>query len=298
MKTTPPAPDRLARGVALGGNVRFALARTTAIARELVRLHDAGPLGALALGRVATGALLLGAHLKHRQQIGVQVNGAGPLGEIYAIADGDGHVRASIDAPRAEPVGETLRLGPALLPGRLTITRRLSEDQPAYRGIVELVTGEIGDDLAHYLLGSEQIPSAVAVAERLGPEGVEAAGGFLVQALPGAAPEALDAIIDRIEALPPLADLIADGSSFAEILGHLFDDATILAETDLAARCPCSREHFARRLVTLGSAELERLTAEQAITEVECHFCRSRHVFDREQMNALLYGARMYEQAN
>lgn len=298
MKTTPPAPDRLARGVALGGNVRFALARTTTIARELVRVHDAGPLGAMALARVATGALLLGAHLKHRQQIGVQVNGAGSLGEVYAIADGDGHVRASIDAPRAEPVGDTLRLGPALFPGRLTVTRRLSEDQPAYRGIVELVTGEIGDDLAQYLLDSEQIPSAVAVAERLGPEGVEAAGGFLVQALPGASPEALDGVIDRIERLPPLADLIAKRLTFESILSRLFDDAEILAETDIAARCPCSREHFARRLVTLGAAELERLTDEQEVTEVECHFCRARHVFDREQMNALVYGARMYEQAN
>lgn len=298
MKTTPPAPDRLARGVALAGTVRFALARTTGVARELRRMHDAGPLGAIALSRIATGALLLGANLKHRQQIGVQINGAGPLGEIYAIADGDGRVRVSIDEPLALSVDGSLNLGPSLLPGRLTVTRRMSDDEPAYRGIVELVTGEIGDDLAHYLLGSEQIASAVAVAERIGPDGIEAAGGFLVQALPNADPKALDAIEARIERLPPLADLIEKRLTFESILSRLFDDAEILAESDLITHCPCTREHFARRLVTLGADELERLTAEQELTDVECHFCRTRYVFDRQQMSALRYGARMYEQAN
>lgn len=291
---TPLPPDVLTRGIALDGQVKFAFARTTHVARELCRLHDAGPLAAKALSRIATGALLLGAGLKDRQQVGLQVNGEGPLGEIYAIADVEGHARATIGDARADG----LALGPALRPGRLTVTRRLSEDEAAYRGVVELQTGEVGDDLAHYLLTSEQIPSAVALAEQLSPEGVEAAGGYLVQALPGADPEAIDALIARIEHLPPLAELIARRLTVSSILGRLFDDAEVLGEITPEAHCPCSREQFARRLVTLGSAELERLTEELEVVEVECHFCRTRHVFDRAQVSALLYGARMYEQAN
>lgn len=291
---TPLPPDVLARGVALDGQVKFAIARSTHVARELCRMHDAGPLAAKALSRIATGAALLGAGLKDRQQVALQVNGDGPLGEIYAIADVEGHVRATIGDAKADGI----ELGPALTPGRLTVTRRLNEDEPAYRGVVELRTGEIGDDLAHYLLTSEQVPSAVALGEQLSPEGVEAAGGFLVQALPGADPEALDALIDRIERLPPLGELIARRLTVPSILSRLFDDAEVLAEITPEAHCPCSREQFARRLVTLGSAELTRLTEELEIVEVECHFCRTRHVFDRAQVNALLYGARMYEQAN
>lgn len=294
---TPLPPDTLTRGVALDGQVKFAIVRSTGLVRELCRIHDAGPLAAMALSRVATGALLLGSGLKHRQQIGLQLNGKGPLGEIYAVADADGHVRATIGDPHAEPDGD-LKLGPALAPGRLTVTKRLSEDEPAYRGVVELQTGEVGDDLAHYMLTSEQVPSAVALAEQLGPEGVEAAGGFLIQALPDADPAALDALIARVGRLPPLAELIARRLTITSILGRLFEDAEVLAEVEIATRCTCTREHFARKLVTLGSDELTRLTEELEVVEAECHFCHTRYVFDRAQVNALLYGARMYEQAN
>lgn len=289
--------DHLLRGIALGGGVKFVVARTTDIARGLRDAHDAGPLGALALSRAATGALLLAAGLKHKQQLGVQLNGAGPLGEIYAVADADGHVRATVADPKAA-VGDSLELADGVGPGRLTITRKLDEDAPAYRGVTEIVDGGVARDLAHYLLNSEQIPSALSLGERLGPEGLVAAGGFLVQALPDADLEQIDKVIARIERLPPIGELLADGLSLEGLLDRLFDDAEVLARTDLKLRCTCSREHYARKLVTLGSAELGRLTEALEETVVECHFCRTRYIFDREQMNALMYGARMYEQAD
>lgn len=289
-------PDALVRGLALDGQVKFVVARTTAIARELQQRHDAGPLGAMALGRAATAALMLAAGLKQRQQLGVQINGDGPLGEIYAIADPDGQVRATVADPKADT--GSLNLADGIGMGRLTIIRRLDDDAPAYRGLVPLVDGGIGADIAEYLLSSEQIPSAVSVGERLGPDGVAAAGGFLVQALPGADAEVLETLVERIGRLPPIGDLLEAGLDLESLLDRLFDDHRILARTELAMVCPCDREHFARKLCTLGSQELARLTAEQPETVVECHFCHERYIFDRDQMNALLYGARMYEQAN
>lgn len=293
---TSASADHLLRGLALDGTVKFVVADTTGINRRLREIHDAGPLGTMALGRAATAALMLAAGLKHKQQLGVQINGEGPLGEIYAIADPDGAVRATVGDPRADTGG--LKLADGIGPGRLTIIRRLEENAPAYRGVVALVDGGIGADVAEYLLSSEQIPSAVSVGERLGPEGVVAAGGFLVQALPDADPEALERLVKRIGRLPPLGDLLAGGLTPEGLLDRLFDGAQVLARTDLSLTCPCTREHFARKLCTLGSAELARMTDELPETVLECHFCRSQYIFDKEQMGALLYGARMYEQAN
>lgn len=294
MKTEPTG--RLVRGLALEGSVKFVVADTTDIVRGLSETHDAGPIGTMALGRISTAALMLAAGLKHQQQLGLQINGDGPLGEIYAIADADGVVRATVSNPQADTGG--LKLAEGIGAGRLAVIRKLDEDAPAYRGIVELVDGGIGADVAEYLLSSEQVPSAVSVGERLEPSGVVAAGGFLVQALPDADPEALERLVKRIGELPPIGDLLAGGLDLDGLLARLFDAPEVLARTDLRLHCPCTREHFARQLCTLGSAELARMTDELPETVVECHFCRSQYTFDREQMSALLYGARMYEQAN
>lgn len=295
-----PDSDYLIRALYADDTIKIAIARTTEIARTLRARHDAGPLGIMALSRGATGAILLASGLKNRQQLGVQVNGDGPIGELYAIADPDGKVRATIGYPRIDmsPVGGRLRLGPAFGAGRLTVVTRLEEDAPAQRGVVELVSGELGDDLAHYLTQSAQIPSAVALGERLDATGIVAAGGFLIQAMPGAEPDELDRVIDRVRTLPPIGELFADGETPETVLERLFDDARILARTALSHVCPCERHLFARRLVALGEKQLRELAGEHEVTKVECHFCREVYTFDREQMSALIYGARLRKPAD
>jgi len=293
---TDSATGVLLRGLALDGAVKFIVADTTGIARGLQSAHDAGPLGAMALGRASTAALMLAAGLKDKQQLGIQINGDGPLGEIYVIADPNGYVRATVHDPKADTGDLDLPSGIGM--GRLTVIRRLDENAPAYRGVVPLTNGGVGADIAEYLLSSEQVASAVSVGERMGPDGVVNAGGFLVQALPDADPAVLQTLIDRIGRLPPIGDLLAGGLDLEGVLDRLFDAPQVLARTDLSLVCPCDREHFARKLCILGSEELASLTAELPEVVVECHFCRTRYIFDREQMNALLYGARMYEQAN
>jgi molecular chaperone Hsp33 len=141
-----------------------------------------------------------------------------------------------------------------------------------------------------YLVSSEQVASAVAVGERIGPEGFEAAGGFLLQALPNVDDGAMVKLQGQIEALPTLGDIVGEGPE--AMLERLFGtDFEVVARYPAAMHCPCQRERFARLLVGLGVDELERLIAEQEVTETRCDFCGTVYTFDSEQMSALRYGA-------
>ncbi|MGC6417070.1 MAG: Hsp33 family molecular chaperone HslO [Bradymonadia bacterium] len=285
------------RALAANKTIRIIAADTTRLVETLRKTHDAGPLATAAIGRVANAALLLSATLKDRQQVGVQINGDGPLGEAYAIADASGRVRATIRDPHAQTDGSNNRVGDGFGNGRLSVTKQLTDESP-YRGIVNLVTGGVAEDLAHYLHTSEQIPSAVALGELLARDGVTHAGGLLVQALPDADDGVVGRLVERVEALPPIAEYLRDGGTPQSLVHDLMDDAEILEVRDILCHCPCTREQFARRLCTIGEAELEKLTEALEETVVECHFCRATYSFDREQIGALLYGARMYDEAD
>ena len=281
--------DEVVRAVALGGALRAVAARTTDVARALRVAHDPGPTGAVLLSRLATATLLLGATTKGRQQVGIQINGDGPVGELYAIADAKGHVRATAGHPRVD-----CELKDAIGMGRFQVVKRLDADAEAYRGVVPIVHGEIGPDLAEYLLSSEQVASAVAVGERITSDGFVAAGGFLLQALPDADDAALEALEARIAALPTLGEIIEEGPD--ALLRRLFgDDLEVLARYPAKMSCPCVRERFARALVSLGVEELEQLIAAQEVTETRCEFCGTVYTFDTEQMSALRYGATLRE---
>ncbi|MBV71357.1 MAG: redox-regulated molecular chaperone Hsp33 [Myxococcales bacterium] len=283
----------------MGSNqtIRLIAAQTGGMVETLRKTHDCGPLGTMAVGRVASAAVLLSATLKGRQQVGFQINGDGPLREAYAIADADGRVRATISVPRAELAGDDIVLGAGFGQGRLSVTRQLTDEAP-YRGIVQLITGEVAEDLAHYLHTSEQIPSAVSLGETLDASGVLAAGGLLVQALPGADNAVLGPLIERIESLPPVSEYFARGGTPSDLVTSLMDDVEILETRPVNFVCPCTREQFARRLCTIGEEELRKLTESLEDTVVECHFCRTEYTFDKEQVGALLYGARMYDKAD
>ncbi len=286
--------DQVVRATALGGAVRVVAVTSTGVARALRLAHDAGPLGAVALSRLATATLLLGATIKGRQQIGIQINGDGPLGELYAIADAKGHVRATVADARVDlPLAGGL--APGIGMGRFAVIKRLDPEDPPYRGVVPIVYGEVGRDLAEYLLSSEQIRSIVAVGERVEPSGFSGAAGYMVQALPGADERALGMVEAQVAGLPPLGDLVADGDEAQDLLGRLFDDLEVLERYPAAMRCNCNRQRYARILVSLGTEELTRLAVDQEVTETRCHFCGAVYTFDREQIGALVYGAGLKE---
>ncbi|MEZ4464731.1 MAG: Hsp33 family molecular chaperone HslO [bacterium] len=249
------------------------------------------------MSRTATAALLLGATLKDRQQLGIQINGDGPLGEIYAVADAHGRVRATLHEPRADvPLKDgAIDLPAGIGAGRLTIIKRLAEHEPAFNGVTALTGSNVAEDLSDYLARSEQIESAVALGEVIGPTGISAAGGLLLQMLPGSELKDTLAMQVRLESLPPLSTFFEQGGTAADLARLLGDDVEILGEHPVAFVCNCERERYARTLVAMGPEELTALRAEQEITECVCHFCGTRYAFDQEQMGALIYGAKMLQ---
>src|SRR3970040_774499 len=239
--------DHFIRAIAGGGTVLGFAAVTTETVEEARRRHQAAPTAAAALGRTLAATVMLGAGLKDGQRLTVRVVGGGPVGR-----------------------------------GTLHVTKDVGLRYP-YHGSVPLVTGEIGEDLAHYLVASEQVPSVVALGVLVAPDHhVEAAGGFIVQVLPGASPEIPRYLEERIVHLPTVTQVVRRGRGAAGLLhmgvGDL--DPHVLEEMPVAFRCGCSRERVEGVLVALGREEVERLLQEKGQAEVICRFCGDRYVLD------------------
>ena len=252
---------RLIRGLAFDKSLRFFVAETTPITKLLERVHQPSPHGLLALSRGTTAVSLLSGTLKDRQQIGLQINGDGPLGELYAVSTVDGDVRATLHHPKE--MGSTADLGSAFGEGRFTIIKTLASGEP-YRGSVPLFTGGIGEDLAYYFMYSEQIPTACGLGERIEDGQIELTGGYLVQSLPDTPEEVLHRLEASVLNLPKLQDLLAEPDPLKSILRGLFgDDFEILSESTTRFACPCERTRYARSLLTLGKEELLKLKEEE-----------------------------------
>lgn len=291
------ASDYMVRATAMGGRVRAFSMNGTGLVEELRSRHDTYPAVTAALGRTAMGALLLAAaSLKEAEQLlSIEVRGGGPAGRILATANGAGEVRGLVGNPHvhAESVnpGKLNVAGVVGNSGYLSVTRDLGMREP-YSGMVELQSGEVGDDLAHYLLRSEQTPSAVGVGVYVVPDGrVDAAGGFLVQLLPGLSDEEIALVERQIAALPHPTRLIRDGLTPEQVLERVFaGDVELLDRYPVRFSCPCSRERFQAAIVTLGSDEISRIIEEEENehTEVVCHFCNEAYYFTPDQMQEIL----------
>lgn len=288
--------DYIVRGTAMQGRVRALAIHGTDLVEEIRARHDASPVVTAALGRTAMGALLMaGAALKEPDQLlTVDVRGGGPIGRIIATATGGGGVRAMagnsrVHADSVQP--GKLNVAGVVGRGLLTVTKDLGMKEP-YSGTVEMPSGEIGEDLAHYLVRSEQTPSAVGLGVFVVPEGVvDAAGGFLIQLLPGLSEGEASGIEERIARLPHPTRLIRDGLGPEEVLSRIFEeDLEVLESSPVGFHCPCSRDRFEAAIISLGPAEISRIIAEEEHdrTEVVCHFCNSRYYFSPEELTALL----------
>jgi molecular chaperone Hsp33 len=292
--------DYMVRATALDGRVRAFALHATGVAAELQRRHGTWPAVSAALGRTAMGALLLAAaSLKEEDQsLSVEVKGGGPAGRLLVTANGRGEVRGLVANPRAhaESVNGKLNVaGVVGSDGYLSVTRDLGM-RDTYSGTVELQSGEIGNDLAYYLAKSEQTASGVAVGVFVRPDGsVEAAGGYLVQLLPGLQDDEIAEIETRLADLPHPTRLIQEGTPPEGVLERVFPTGwELLDRYPVAFRCPCSRERFEAAIVSLGEAEIRRIIAEEEneATEVVCHFCNQAYHYTAADMAAVLAAAR------
>lgn len=288
--------DYLVRATALDGLVRAFAIDATGVVEELKRRHDTIPVVTAALGRLSTGALLFGAMLKEQEHmVTLRMQGDGPAGTLLASANGTGGVRGLVS--NAQPPVEQVRNGKLNVRGAvgtrgfLTVTKDLGLGQP-YNGTVEIVSGEVGEDLAHYLATSEQVPSAVGIGVFVNADGsVEAAGGYIVQLLPGVSDADAAHIESVIRGLPHPTTMLRGGDRPEDILQRVFgDDVQLLDGRDVRFDCPCSLDRAERAILMLGGQAVEEMIeegAERGGAEVTCEFCTERYLIPLDTLRRL-----------
>ena len=289
--------DYLVRATAHQGLVRAFAIDATNVVEELKRRHDTIPVVTAAIGRLSTGALLFGAMLKEPDHlVTVRVQGDGPAGTLLASANGDGGVRGLVANPQPDVDqvrnGKLNVRGAVGTTGHLTVTKDLGLGQP-YIGTVEIVSGEVGEDLAHYLALSEQIPSAVGIGVFVNADGsVEAAGGYLVQLLPGVTDADAERIENVIRDLPHPTTMLRAGESPEQILQRIFGSAhQVLEQRPVRFSCPCSLDRAERAIMMLGTdavADMIDEGAERGGAEVICEFCTERYLVTLESLRRIL----------
>lgn len=281
--------DTLIRATVPG--VRAFAAVTTDLVEEARKRHDCYPVAAAALGRTMTAALLLTANLKTDESLTIRIVGDGPLGETIADADSKGQVRGYVKNPAVDlPLkGIKLDVGAAVGKGHIYVTRFTGLKQP-FTGSAPLVSGEIAEDVTNYLLVSEQTPSSVGLGVLVQPDlSVQAAGGFMIQALPNAEDSVLEIIEKNLSTLPPVSKLVSEGKGPNGIIEALFNGLpiTFYDPMPLSFYCPCSLERVSNMLISLGAAELSDMIQEGK-AEVCCHFCAEKYNFAKNDLERLL----------
>jgi molecular chaperone Hsp33 len=289
--------DYLIRATAHDGLVRAFAIDATQVVEELKRRHDTIPVVTAAIGRLSTGALLFGAMLKESDHlVTLRMQGDGPAGTLLASANGSGGVRGLVANPQPDVDqvrnGKLNVSGAVGTSGNLTVTKDLGMSQP-YTGTVEIVSGEVGEDLAHYLALSEQIPSAVGIGVFVNADGsVEAAGGYLVQLLPGVTDADAERIESIIRELPHPTAMLRAGESPEQILDRIFGGShQVLEQRDVRFHCPCSAERAERAIMMLGAdavADMIHEGAERGGAEVICEFCTERYLVSMESLGGIL----------
>ena len=287
--------DYVVRGVAGQGSIRAFAVRTTQLVSQAAKIHGLYPVAAAALGRVLTAAGMMAVDMKNSSNVlSIVVKGTGPLGSIVSVAKADGTLKGYVDYPQTDlPLNEAgkLDVGSAVgREGKLTVIKDLGLKEP-YVGQIDLVSGEIGEDIANYFWASEQQPSAVALGVLINPDlSVKAAGGYIIQPLPDADEEIINRIEKKIAEVPAISTLVEQGRTPEEILEILLGEIELklLGKTSLKFKCDCNRERLERVVLGLGKEELEDIIQTEGEAELTCHYCNTKYHFSKEQLESLL----------
>ena len=290
-------PDMIVAASAAGAQIAVAAAVTTDLVAEIRDRHDLWPTATAAVGRLTTGAALFATtNLKGDERISLQIAGSGPLGTVAAdswlLDDRTIGARGYARSPQVDlPIDARgkFNVAGAIGKGSLHVTRSSEGGQP-YVGVVPLVSGEIAEDLAHYLGQSEQTPSVVALGVLANPGGIVAAGGILAQVLPGADERALSQLEQRALAMPPVTQLIAQGADAPALLRALMgdDDLRSYRTLDVRFACRCNRAKVESVLLGLGADEILALTRERDLTEATCEYCKTQYTFTADELRQLV----------
>jgi len=287
--------DKLIRAISNDGLVQAVAISSREIVERARQIHKCEPVACAALGRVLTAASMLGNALKvEGGSITLQVKGGGPLGTVLAVGDEFGNVRGYVQNPGLaimEKYQGKLDVGAAVgTDGSLTVIKDLNMKEP-YIGSIALVSGEIAEDLTAYLAESEQIPSAVALGVLVDRDRtVKAAGGYIIQLLPGAGDDVIDKLETGIAAAGNVTSMLDSGMTPLEMLQAVMGElgVEVLEECEVEYKCYCSRDRVTGVLLSLGREELTQLADEQETAEVECRFCDVIYKLTADDIRQLL----------
>ena len=283
--------NKLIRGTACHDQFRFFAVNTTQVVQTMLNLHKSSPASTLLLGRLLTGALLMGADLKEEDaSLTLNIEAEGPLKGAIAIYEQKGKVRGYAKNPMYfdEDIQNNLLIGKLLGKGTLNVIKDLHLKAPM-TGTIELVTGEVAEDIARYFLRSEQIPTAISLGVLFDKDMIiRSAGGYLIQQMPSAAPKDAEALINNLANTPYITDLLDMGLDWEKILAKfIFKDMDWSVNDSIPVEylCTCSKERFANALRLLGKTELE--TMNTGIAPV-CHYCNTEYIFTPEDISNII----------
>ena len=288
--------DRIVRAIAADAQIR-AFAVTTREMTEYVRkAHNTSPVVTAALGRLMSGAVMMGSMLKSEEDmLTVQVNGDGPMGGLVVTADGKGNVKGYAKNPQvilpANSIGK-LDVGGAVGNGTLTVIKDMGLKDP-YSSQIELVSGEIGDDLTAYFVESEQTPSVVGLGVLMNRDNtVRQAGGFIIQLMPFTTDEVIDKLEEKMRNINSVTSMLDEGMGPEEILEFILGDMglEITDKSQVQFRCNCTRNRVERVLISMGRLQLEELVEENEDIELNCQFCASKYKFSPQEIREIIAG--------
>ncbi len=292
--------DTLMRGSSAGGEIRVLTAITTELVNEAQRIHHTYPTATAALGRLLTGAALMGAAgLKNEtDSMTIQIRGEGEIKNLVAVTDCQSRVRGYISNPYVDrPLNDKgkLDVGGAIGGGYMSVVRDLGLKEP-YVGQTPLVSGEIAEDLTYYYAKSEQTPTSIALGVLVDTDNsVLASGGFMIQMLPGATDEMAKSLEEILKNLPPVTTMIRDGMSAEDILFRVTEGFSMICENKAVTpkyECKCSKERMEKALISIGADELTQLINEQGQAELTCQFCDNKYMFSKSELENLLKRAK------
>ena len=287
--------DYLVRGMTMDGFVKVVAIRSTEIVKRAAQIHGTTPNATAAFGRALTAASMMGNMQKvENGSMTLQIRGGGPIGTITCVSDPEGNVRGCVTeskVPLVEKFPGKLDVGATVgTDGYLTVIRDLQMKEP-YIGSVPLISGEIGDDVTAYFAQSEQTPTACALGVLVDTDlSVKVAGGYLIQLLPGAPEETIDAIERGIQRAGAVTAMLEQGMTPEEILGQVCGDIGVvfMETTPVSYKCYCSRDRVTAALISLGREELTEIMNEDKTFPVECQFCDTVYRFTPQDVAELL----------
>lgn len=286
--------SKMVRAISENGGIICVAVDSTNIVARAEQIHKTSAEVTAAIGRLATAASMMGSSLKGEQDsVTLRFAGGGPTGALIAVSDSQGNPRVYVQNPVVNlPLNQYGKLdvkGAVGSSGYLQVIKDVGMKEP-YIGQVPIVSGEIAEDITSYYAVSEQIPTVCGLGVLVNPDlTVKAAGGYLVQLLPGATDAEINQLESNVKQIPAISKMIAEGATPEEVCFRVLEGfaPNILDISQVEYRCNCSKERVERALISMGRAELEEMAQEQENTEVACHFCNFKYCFTSEELCAL-----------